>query len=175
MVYINAGIYGHPQADAVAVRDGRIAFIGDKAKAQAWVGDDTEVVDLSDTYLLPGFVDNHNHVFEAASEAGGTCLLQAGVMLDEQIPQLQDCKEFVQDGEWLMGYGFTLDATLSEENQRTPLEVIDEVFPDTPVVLMEQTSHSMWVNSAALKAANIDKPRPIRKAVAFSKIRIQAS
>lgn len=35
MVYINAGIYGHPQADAVAVRDGRIAFIGDKAKAQA--------------------------------------------------------------------------------------------------------------------------------------------
>lgn len=92
MVYINAGIYGHPQADAVAVRDGRIAFIGDKAKAQAWVGDDTEVVDLSDTYLLPGFVDNHNHVFEAASEAVGTCLLQAGVLLDEQIPQLQDCK-----------------------------------------------------------------------------------
>ncbi|MGD1447891.1 amidohydrolase [Vibrio harveyi] len=157
MVYINAGIYGHPQADAVAVRDGRIAFIGDKAKAQAWVGDGTLVVDLSDTYLLPGFVDNHNHVFEAASEAGGTCLLQAGVLLDEQIPQLQDCKEFVQDGDWLMGYGFTLDATLSEENQRTPLEVIDEVFPDTPVVLMEQTSHSMWVNSAALKAANIDK------------------
>ena len=51
---------------------------------------------------------------------------------------------------WLIGYGFSIDLLLSEENERTPLEVIDSIFPDVPVVIMEQTSHSMWVNTVAL-------------------------
>ena len=54
-----------------------------------------------------------------------------------------------------MGYGFSLESTLDSDSEYTPLEIIDSIFPDRPVVLMEQTSHSMWVNSKALKIARI--------------------
>ena len=41
---------------------------------------------------LPGFIDNHNHVFEAASELGGNCELDSEATLEEQIPYLEACK-----------------------------------------------------------------------------------
>lgn len=59
-----------------------------------------------------------------------------------------------------MGYGFSLEALLSEDSSDTPLNVIDRIFPKQPIVLMEQTSHSMWVNSTALKLAGITSTTP---------------
>ena len=105
-------------------------------------------------------LDNHNHVFEAASEAGGNCELSLDASLEGQIPYLKACKSRANPSQWLMGYGFSIESLLDEENQTTPLAVIDAIFPEQPVVLMEQTSHSMWVNSAALKLAGIDKESP---------------
>ncbi|MGM8891982.1 amidohydrolase family protein, partial [Psychrobacter sp. 1Y1] len=102
----------------------------------------------------------HNHVFEAASEAGSNCELDMDASLEEQIPYLKACSKNAKSGSWLMGYGFSLDAILNEDNRYTPLEVIDRIFPKQPVVFMEQTSHSMWVNSAALKLAGITKDSP---------------
>lgn len=154
-LFINANIYGHAAADTLAVHAGNIIFIGQHSAVAAYQNETTEVIDLDQAYLLPGFIDNHNHLFEAASEAGGHCELTMEASLEEQIPALTSCRG-KREG-WLLGYGFAIDAVLDPENERTPLEVLDQVFPMQPVVLMEQSSHSVWVNSAALKEVGITR------------------
>ncbi|KAF1076733.1 amidohydrolase [Halodesulfovibrio sp. MK-HDV] len=160
MILTNAQIYGHKNADTIAIHNGNIVFVG-KAKAMdTYRNKHTEIINLEQAYVMPGFIDNHNHVFEAASEIGGNCELDMDASLEEQIPYLMACSKKAKPDGWLIGYGFSLDAILNEDNRYTPLEVIDRVFPKQPVVFMEQTSHSMWVNSAALKLAGITKDSP---------------
>jgi predicted amidohydrolase YtcJ len=48
-------------ADAVAVRDGRVAFVGSNAEVQRWIGPGTRVEQLGGSMLLPGLVDAHIH------------------------------------------------------------------------------------------------------------------
>ncbi|MGF1742497.1 amidohydrolase [Vibrio profundum] len=159
-ILMNANVYGHNSANAIAIDDGKIVFVGKYEDAGEYRGYNTDVIDLEHAYVMPGFIDNHNHVFEAASEAGSQCELAIDASLDKQIPYLEICRDNADSSTWLMGYGFSLDALLSEENHKTPLAVIDRIFPKKPVIFMEQTSHSMWVNSAALKLAGISKYSP---------------
>ncbi len=153
-------IYGHDSAEAIAIEDGRILYIGSQSEAERFEAATTEVLDMAGAMVLPGFVDNHNHLFEAASEAGGFCELSYDGTPEAQLPALKQCRS-QSDGtdEWLTGYGFSLENIMAY-GDRTPLQVLDSVFPDQPVVLMEQTSHSMWVNSKALALAGIDSTTP---------------
>lgn len=56
--------------EALAVKDGKIAFAGDKTKALEMKGGATQVVDLGGKALLPGFLDAHSHFINALSVAG---------------------------------------------------------------------------------------------------------
>ncbi|QFU24061.1 amidohydrolase [Shewanella eurypsychrophilus] len=157
LIMTNAVIYGHKSADTLAVYDGNIIYIGNENGVNSYRNAQTQMMDLEHAFVMPGFIDNHNHVFEAASSAGGNCELNMDASLAEQVPYLKACRKQANDNEWVMGYGFSIDAVLNEQNDSTPLEVIDRIFPDHPVVIMEQTSHSMWVNSQALRLAGITK------------------
>ncbi|PTP87791.1 amidohydrolase [Vibrio splendidus] len=170
-IFTNADIYGHRESDSIVTHNGKIIFIGNQSQAQTFQGQSTDVIDLNNAFVLPGFIDNHNHVFEAASELGGNCELDSEATLEEQIPYLEACKINVEtDGRgWLMGYGFSLESTLDSDSDYTPLEIIDSIFPDRPVVIMEQTSHSMWVNSKALKIARISQQSPDPQGGAYLK------
>ena len=161
-VFTDAIIYGHYESNSIVTQNGKISFIGSEQQARQFASSDAEFIDLKQNFVLPGFIDNHNHVFEAASELGGTCELDSEATLEEQIPYLEACKiNADSNGKgWLMGYGFSLEPTINSDSEYTPLEIIDSVFPDRPVVIMEQTSHSMWVNSKALKIARISHQSP---------------
>ncbi|MEZ9173750.1 amidohydrolase [Vibrio cyclitrophicus] len=170
-IFTNADIYGHRESDSIVTHRGKIIFIGEHSQAKAFQGQNTDVIDLENAFVLPGFIDNHNHVFEAASELGGNCELDSEATLEEQIPYLEAYKINAEtDGRgWLMGYGFSLESTLDSDYDYTPLEIIDSIFPDRPVVIMEQTSHSMWVNSKALKIARISQQSPDPQGGAYLK------
>jgi predicted amidohydrolase YtcJ len=144
-------------AQAIAILDGDIIFVGATNEVLKLADDKTVVIDAKGKQVLPGFIDNHNHVFEAASEAGGNCELSPEATAKEQLPLLKLCKQEAEPNQWVIGWGHTIDFTLDENSKFTPLEVIDSVFTQQPVIIMEQTSHSMWVNSVALKLAGIDK------------------
>ncbi|WP_431687368.1 amidohydrolase [Hahella sp. NBU794] len=163
LAFINAVVYTadaqKPMAQAVATRNGVILAVGDTAEIESLMDENTQVIDIKGRLLLPGFIDNHNHVFEAASSAGGDCELAPDLTPSEQLPYLRQCRETSQPDQWVIGWGHTIDATLDGEGP-TPLQVIDSVFPDRPVMIMEQTSHSMWVNSVALRLAGINADTP---------------
>ena len=52
---------------AVAIAEGRIAWVGPDADAGAWIGPDTEVVDAAGGVVTPGLVDPHTHLVFAGS------------------------------------------------------------------------------------------------------------
>ncbi|WP_333607327.1 amidohydrolase [Arsukibacterium sp.] len=157
MVFTNAIIYQHQTADTLVIKDGRIAFIGKAEAAQKQYPNLGNWQDLEGAFIGPGFIDNHNHVFEADAEIGGDCDLSDAQSIRGYEQVLVQCKHELapQTDEWLMGYGHELAKllTLSDES---PLEMLDRLFPSNPVVIMEQTSHSMWVNSTAFKLAGIN-------------------
>jgi predicted amidohydrolase YtcJ len=48
-------------AEAVAIKDGKILFVGSKSEAEKFQGNSTEMKDLEGKTLLPGFIDPHSH------------------------------------------------------------------------------------------------------------------
>ncbi|OJD61472.1 amidohydrolase [Bacillus sp. NH11B] len=165
VVFKNGTIYTSNEkqdiVEAVAVKEGKITFVGSNKDVEGFINENTKVVDLQGRFILPGFVDNHNHIFEAKSPAAGNCSVSPDASLQEQRSYLKVCKKDVKDGEWISGTGFSLEELLKDmdekSEQQTPLQVLDELFPNNPVLIMERTSHSVWVNSKALELAGINK------------------
>ncbi|MCC2455349.1 amidohydrolase [Bacillus cereus] len=165
VVFKNGTIYTSNEkqdiVEAVAVKEGKIIFVGSNKDVEEFINEDTKVVDLQGRFILPGFVDNHNHIFEAKSPAAGNCSVSPDASLQKQRSYLKACKKGVKDGEWISGTGFSLEALLKDmdekSEQQTPLQVLDELFPNNPVLIMERTSHSVWVNSKVLELAGINK------------------
>jgi predicted amidohydrolase YtcJ len=159
----NGHIYGYPQANSLGISDGKIVHIGNSTDTKTFmaehVGSQTRGIDLEGAYVMPGFIDNHNHVFEAAGDIGSDCLLDEANSLPGYIAELKTCDNQDTASEWLLGYGHELDILLDyqslDNGKQTPLEILDTLYPDRPVAIMEQTSHSMWVNSIALARAGI--------------------
>ena len=65
-VFFSGAVYmadeEHSWAEAVAIKDGEIVFVGSNSGAKAFIGSNTEVADLDGKMLMPGFHDAHAHV-----------------------------------------------------------------------------------------------------------------
>ena len=160
MIFANGLIYSDTPAEAVAVANGKIIFVGSDAEVEAYSGADTKWVDLDGALLLPGFVDFHNHFAEGGVTA---CFPEKELTLEAQKDLLADCAYEAFPDQWVVGYGGSLATVLGESGDlitQTPVEVLDELFPDNPVIIMEHTSHAMFVNSQALEEAGITAETP---------------
>jgi len=158
IMLVNARVYtvndAQPWADAVLVVDGKIAAIGSDAVVRAGASEDAEFVDLEGAFVMPGIHDIHSHPLEAQSPFAGTCLLdnQEGDA-EAFISILEACAPNQIGTDWILGSGHSVFTLL--EAERPPVEILDEAIPDRPAAIMEETSHSVWVNSLALEAAGI--------------------
>lgn len=165
LVLQNAKIYtvndAQKWAEAIAVTDGEIIFIGSDTDVEEYIDDNTTVKDLGGKMVMPGIHDVHMHPLEAASE-------NYKFILDENITDPEDFVDAIADAhadnpgtDWLLGWGHSMETIL--EAERLPKEIIDDVVNDRPVGIMEQTSHSLWCNSKALEVLGFDdnSPNPI--------------
>jgi predicted amidohydrolase YtcJ len=70
LVVRNAKIYTVDKersiAQALAVKDGRVVFVGSAAAVQAWIGPNTRIEDLRGKLVLPGLIDSHIHPLDIA-------------------------------------------------------------------------------------------------------------
>ncbi|MGB0387200.1 MAG: amidohydrolase [Ardenticatenaceae bacterium] len=145
-------------AEAVAVQDERIVFVGSNEGVSAYIGDQTTIIDLEGKMVLPGFHDSHMHPLESGSSVATTCQLTADTPPEQYINQLRECAPNQVGTNWVLGGGHSIHTLL--ESERLPIDILDEAIPDRPAVMLEQTSHSVWVNSQALQAAGIDANTP---------------
>lgn len=156
-VITNANVYtvnsNRTWAEAITIKDGNIQFVGSSKGAEKYINDQTILIDAQGKLLLPGFHDIHMHPLESGSSATHFVLQEYDTEEGYQDALYQVSMEHGGNN-WLIGYGPSIEALL--EFAQSPATVIDEVINERPVIIMEQTSHAMWVNSKALALAGID-------------------
>jgi predicted amidohydrolase YtcJ len=148
-----------PFAKAVAIKDGKILAVGTVDEVAKYHGEDTEIVDLAGSALLPGFVDGHGHCFGTGLQAASANLLAPPDHTITDIPGLiAEMKKYAQS-ETAKKYGIVLgfgydEAQLKEQRPPTRHE-LDEVSKDLPVYIIHQSSHLGAGNTKALELGGI--------------------
>jgi len=142
-----------PDAEALAVKDGRIVAVGPKAEVEkAHKGQTTKLVDLGGRTLAPGFVDGHAHFLGFGSQAVGANLLAPpdGTIntIDDLVAKLQEFAKGPDVGRtgWIFGLGYD-DALLGRHPTR---EDLDKVSTEIPVIAVHISGHFSAMNSAGL-------------------------
>jgi predicted amidohydrolase YtcJ len=143
-----------PVAQAVAVRAGRIVFVGGDAGAQPFIGEKTRVVKADGASVLPGLIDAHIHLMEGSLVMDDCTFDDAQLTLAQIAPIIEECAAKNPGDGWLTvqelnGAGFSASR-----------KDLDTIISDRPLVLFTSDGHSVLVNSRALMAAGIDRRTP---------------
>lgn len=146
---------GGRTAEAVAVRDGRIAAVGESAALSALAGEQTRRIDLRGRTVVPGFEDAHAHVWKMGHLLTTMVDLRPCCSLDEIGDRLSARRKELPEGAWLQGRGFN-EAQL-KERRRPTRDDLDRWVPDRPALLTRTCGHVFVANSAALRLAGIDR------------------
>lgn len=154
LIVHNAKIYTVDEnftiVEAMAVQEGKIVAMGKENQILNKYSAE-EMYDAQSQVVFPGFIDAHCH------------FLGYGLLLSQV--QLADCKSFdevverckkhtPQNG-WIVGMGWNNEKW--KDKQFPVREKLDEVFPDTPVLLRRIDGHAALANSKALELAEIDR------------------
>lgn len=145
-------IHDEPFDGYVVIEGNRIRQVGcGEPDAAALQGQ--EVMDCGDKTVIPGFCDDHVHMFLGGLDLT-TCNLAWTESEEEAARRLYEFYKD-RDDEWVIGFGWS---NFDWEGFRLPSkETLDRYFPDRPVAAANDELHALWVNSAALKRAGITR------------------
>ncbi|MFE7708435.1 amidohydrolase [Streptomyces sp. NPDC057486] len=142
-----------PEAQAMAVVDGRIAWLGSDEDANGWTGPDTRVIDAEGKLVLPGFVDAHNHVRLGSDDA---CVQLSGAgTLDEVHARIRAWHTANPDAGWIEAEAF--DYSAIPDGRMPTAADLDPVTGDVPAFVLSYDVHTAWVNTAGLRRLGIDR------------------
>lgn len=150
-----------PNAEAVAVKDGKILAVGDLSTLSALQGQETRIFDLDGRTMLPGFVDSHGHAVMGGIQALSANLLAPPDGEGSDIASIQriltewfnENKGVVEKVNLIIGFGYD-ESQLAEQRPPTRYE-LDEVSSDYPIILVHQSGHFGVANSKALEMSGI--------------------
>lgn len=162
-LYINGKIFTadptRPYAQAMAVKDGRIAWVGSEEEAAGLTGEAGQVVDLCAKRVLPGFVDCHMHAIMLADFAGQISVLPPSIYsIEDLVKEIRNVRERQEAGQWIQGWGY--DEGKLSEGRAPDRHDLDRGCCDAPVIVQRTCTHICAVNSFALKLAGITKDTP---------------
>lgn len=138
----------NPTAEAVAVADGAIVFVGSREEAEQYIGAGTKVYDYHGNYVYPGFVDGHSHIGLQATLENDSITFPTTTTLRENAELM---KQFIEENPGLeiyKGCGF-----LYMESDPDPLthEVIDRYASDeVPIIWTDKGCHTALLNQKAI-------------------------
>jgi predicted amidohydrolase YtcJ len=142
---------------AVAIREGRIAWIGrDDEALRDWRGPATDVVDARGGLITGGFDDAHVHLVGGAIEADWVDLFHLP-SADAVAAAIAGHAAASRDAAWVLGRGWTYDPFPGGLPTRG---LLDAVVPDRPAFMSCYDGHTGWANTVALRAAGIDRSTP---------------
>jgi predicted amidohydrolase YtcJ len=156
LIVTNARIYtvddGHPFVSALAVRDGKVAFIGSVREASLLRGPNTHVIDATGRTVIPGMVDAHAHLFGLGEFLRSIDLTDTR-SYDEIVSRVGARVKQATAGRWVIGRGWDQNKW---GNTRFPThEALSAVSPNNPVVLERIDGHALLANASAMRAAGV--------------------
>lgn len=143
-----------PEAEAVAVKDGRITAVGTLAEVRAAEqAGATTMEDLHGRTLLPGLIDPHSHFIDSLSLGDRVNVSAPPVgpasTPEEIVATLKAAADArgLKPGELFLGYGY--DENLMPAGQALSRDLLDAAFPDNPAAVIHVSMHGAVLNSAA--------------------------
>jgi predicted amidohydrolase YtcJ len=155
----NGNVYSvndkQPRAQAIAVKDGRVVFVGKNDDARKLHAQ--RVVDLHGRTTVPGLTDSHCHIF-GIGERELSLNLEGTNTLEDFLVKVSERATKAAPGKWITGRGWI--ETFWKPAQFPSRQDLDKVAPENPVFFTRADGHASVANSAALEIAGIDKNTP---------------
>ena len=163
IVFINGVIYtvdeSNPVAEAVAVRDGKILFVGSNLEIDEYTGEQTTQINLGGKTMTPGFIEGHGHMMGLGYNELNLDL--SGVKnYDELVSHVADAVAKANPGDWIVGRGWH-----QSKWDPVPEEMVDgfqthkklsEISPENPVWLSHASGHAGFANARAMEIAGVN-------------------
>jgi len=152
-----------PEAEAVAVRDGRILAVGTASSIEAYVGPGTDVRDLGGRLVTPGLIEGHGHFLSLGVSKMILDLTEAETW-DEIVALVAGAVSEAEPGAWIEGRGWHQEKwTTPPDNavEGVPVHTsLSEVSPNNPVNLGHASGHASFANQLAMERAGIGAATP---------------
>ncbi len=142
----------NPRAEALAIAGGRFLKAGSRAEIEALKGPDTRVIDARGGSVLPGFSENHMHIFSGSAELDHLQL--AGISGEAELTdKIRAYAAAKPDDKVLYAQG--ADYTLLGTGVSVTRQDLDRMMPDRPLVIFAHDHHTAWANTRALEMAGL--------------------
>ncbi len=141
-----------PWAETAVIRNGRFIAVGRARNVDPPSAE--QIVDAGGRLVVPGFTDAHAHLLGVGA-AKRNVDLKGCATLDEALRRVGERAATTPAGSWVRGAGWDQN---DWPGARFPhRRDLDAVAPEHPVVLTHTSGHCCWVNSVALRAANVGR------------------
>ena len=141
--------------EAFAVKGDRFLGVGSNAEIQALQGSQTRLVDLRGRTVIPGLQDNHIHPYRYVTTILRGVDLTGVRSLAELSDRIRQAAEKAKPGQTIYATGRWSETDIAEKRAPARQE-LDSLVPDHPVLILQRGGNA-YLNTAALKAARIDR------------------
>jgi predicted amidohydrolase YtcJ len=159
-VFSNGFIYtvnkSQASAQAIAISEGRIIYVGDKAGVKTFIGDKTKLIDLDGRMMMPGINDGHLHFLSLGNTLQCSLDYEA-LTMTQVVKRITNCVESSPNASadslltvfnWAWQKVLPAGATYSRAD-------LDLIPTQRPIALRATNTHVTVVNSRALELAGI--------------------
>jgi len=157
VIYTNGNIWtgntSAPSATSIAIKEDTLISVGTNSHTLKLKGPKTEVINLNNAFVMPGFIDNHVHFFEGGAALASVDLRSANSVKEFSTRIANFAKKSPKD-RWI------LNGNWNHENWGGTLpnkKWIDNVTPNNPLFVIRIDGHMALANTAALAQAGITK------------------
>jgi predicted amidohydrolase YtcJ len=158
-----------PSAEALAVADGRIVAVGSRGDVAGWIGSGTDTIELGDGCVMPGLVEAHGHpLIEAVVLSDRMVDIRPVTMrgADDVLAAVRsEVAKRGADGAYLFGW----DPLLQDGLPAPTLAWLDAAAPDGPLVIVHNSCHQAYFNSAAAARAGLSRDTPDPKGAKYGR------
>ena len=146
-----------PRAQGVAVKDGKIFWVGTDDEVRQAIGKGTQIWDLKGMTVVPGFIESHNHTLMFGLGLSAIDLTKVG-SIEEILTLVRERASRQEEGTWIIGVGYNQNEL--KEKRHPTRQDLDRAAPKHFVSLRHTSAHAVVVNTLALTKAGITKDRP---------------
>lgn len=148
----------NPLVEAVAVNGNKIVFAGALKDAERYKGDRTEVLELGQNVMTPGFIEGHAHLLGIGYNEMNLDLSQTK-SYEEIVEKVAEAVKSAQPGQWIVGRGWHQDKWSQKPEQLVngfqTHHLLSEVSPENPVFLTHASGHTAIANQKAMELAGV--------------------